>query len=614
MLKVYQFLKWPHNYSDALQAHQILSSYIEVWNQAYYNSASPIISDELYDLVYRHLVNIETVYNISSVIQASVGYKCNNSIMHKYRLYSLNNAFTMDDLLKFEQSISKYLNIEYLPTWVIEPKLDGICINLIYNNGILISALTRGDGFAGKSVTDNIMTMNSIPKYIPYKDYIEIRGEIVVQLSEFNSHMFATPRNEAASSIQQNDISITAQRKILFYPHGVMPLLDHNYVQIKHILKEYGFMENPYTQCTGISNFTLPVFSNLNLPSDGLVFKLLDTRLHIQLGYNNKAPRYAIAYKFKKITSITKVNNIVITVGRTGVITPIALIEPIELSGSIITKVSMHNFDKRIRINDIIEIKKAGEIIPYIEQVFYELRDQDSIEYIQPTQCPSCNALLSYEGKKLLCTNVLCSEQIIKQLAYFTNILEIPLGEALIRQLYDSNIIKTKHDIFKLPDLSGLHKWGKKSFAKLQEKIKYIQHNTTYSTFLTALGIELIGPTHALLIEKYGIEHVSENIRNIYHNNSQIINTMSQYFTFPQQSSLHTVCDSLFYNKRVVITGTFNISRKAMKDRLKIKGAIIMNNVSNNTDIIIIGRNPSTSKIQLIPCKCRIFRLYTFLR
>lgn len=600
-LDIYTLLKWPKSYEEATNIHIQLNNFITKCNKEYYMN-KPLISDELYDMICRHILHIEKIYKIKSILY--VGFKNNiNNIQHKYRLYSLDNAFSIEDLEKFDLRIKKYLNINQIE-YVIEPKIDGMCINLCYKDGFLIRALTRGDGISGEDVTYNIMMIDSIPKQIKYKDYLEIRGEVTIALSDFNKDKFVSSRNEVISAIRQVNPN-KIQSKIQFYPHGIMPYIDIDYIKIKRLFAEFNFLSNPYKLGT---IYDIDTKFNIDIPTDGLVFKMRNLHFCERLGYTNKYPRYAIAYKFNIIKNITCIKNIEFSIGRTGIITPIAIIDEIILSGSKINKVCMHNFNRDIRIGDIVEVIKSGDIIPHIDKVFTELRKDHIIHTIKPIYCPSCKSILLHEKKSIRCTNNICQEQMIQRIIHFANILEIKLGTISIRKFYNDNILTKLEDIFNLPDLSSYAGWNIKSYNNLQQSIIKAR-NVTYDKFLYSLGILHIGSKVASVISKYGIEQdtIGKKIKESYLKNKDFIVHMEQYFTFSEIKENH----SIITHKKIIITGTFNLSRIEMKNRLKHKGAIILNHISKSADFIIAGKNPGKNKIKFAEMNnIRIFYIF----
>ena len=583
------FIRWPSTKEEALLLHSELSNFLVKCSNSYFQNNISIVSDELYDMLFSHLLRLEKVFSIKSKSTLSVGsiVKGFAKKKHKYRLYSLDNAFSEEELILFEKKIKKYLNMDYIE-WIIEPKLDGICLNLIYKDGILVSGLTRGDGIEGEDVTSNVMVIDSIPKFIPSKEYIEIRGEIVIRLQDFDKNKFSTPRNEAGSSIRQIDPSITANRKILFYPHGMMPHIFEDYIELKSFLRSCNFLENKFSILDDILTYTK--FSVEDLPSDGIVFKLRDIRLYERLGYNNKAPRYAIAYKYRRTIAVTHVLDIEITVGRTGIVKPVAILEPVVISGSKITRASMHNFNLGIGSGDLVEIKKSGDIIPYIEKI---IQNKSQSQYERPTLCPFCKSTLIENGKNIFCRNDECDERKIKKLIYFSNILNLDIGEISIRKLYVSGELKGLEDYF--------------SLECLKENIECVRNNTTYSRFLVSLGINHIGERISEMIALGGIEQdgIGEKIKESYIKNISYIKKMETFFSFKET----TIIASPLQGKKILLTGTFSITRTEMKNKLKSRGAIVMNSPSKNIDIIIIGKDPG-SNINKVGSNVRRFILY----
>ncbi|VFP81339.1 NAD-dependent DNA ligase LigA [Buchnera aphidicola] len=516
-------------------------------NYMYYTLDSPIISDSVYDELCIQLIKLEKEYgqkksfDISDRLLNQIGGKKLYSFseyIHKAPMLSLNSTNNISDIIYFDKKIKKYLkntdNIKYYCDF----KFDGLAVNLFYENGLLVSASTRGDGKIGEDITKNIFTISSIPKEIKGNDFpkkIEIRGEVFMTKSDFfllnksrmsnNKKIFSNPRNAAAGSLRQLDYKITKQRKLMFFVYGYglfhyKKKINSHYERLIKI-KEWGFPLNKdflLSNCiNNIINFYNIVNirrSKLNFEIDGIVIKVDSIFLQEKLGYVEKYPRWSIALKFPSLDVETRIIDVSFQIGRTGVITPIAHFIPINIGGVIISKASLHNIGiiKKLdlHINDFILVYRAGEVIPKIRKVIISKRDESIKKIIFPLNCLSCGAKLLYSTNLVsyFCPNdFLCPDQNLKKLIYFSskNCLKIKgLGPKNIIKLVKYGCLNTPVDFFNLninylQKISGL---GKKLSNKIIENINFSK-NVSLDKFICSLGILYVGTSIAKLLSNY---------------------------------------------------------------------------------------------------------------
>ncbi|WP_156300487.1 NAD-dependent DNA ligase LigA [Streptobacillus canis] len=621
---------------------------IEIYNQHYYNLDESLITDQEYDMLLKRLEILEKEYpefKLENSPTEIVGGKSSDKfkkVKHKKSMLSLANTYSMDDLRAFDQRVKKDVgeNVEY----ILELKLDGLSISLIYEKGKLIQAITRGDGTVGEDVTENVAQISSIPKILREEIDLEVRGEIVLPLKEFeriNSEreengetVFANPRNAAAGTIRQLDYSIVKDRNLDCYLYYLVDAERYDvktHLESIEFIKKLGFKTTGvFTKCNKIDDLEKEIVywnenrKKLDYETDGLVIKVNEFELHNILGYTAKSPKWAIAYKFKAEQKETKVVDVSFQVGRTGVITPVAELEPVNISGSVVKRASLHNFDEierlGLKIGDIVIIEKAAEIIPQVVKVLFEKRSgfEKNISII--TNCPCCNSLLiKEEGQVALkCKNPNCIEKLKRKIEYFVSrdALNIQgLGNKIIDRFVDLSIIKNVTDLFTLDkykeELMNLDKMGQKSVEKLLANIDEAK-NISFDKLFYSLGIEYVGKTtsklvvsHFETIEKIldaeledlmAIEGVGEKVAASIYNyfkdeeNIALINEMKNIgfnFIYEKEQVLN---NDFITNKKFLATGKFeNFSREEIKDLIVKNGGIYLSSVSKNLDYLIVG-------------------------
>lgn len=623
---------------------------IEKYNHHYYNLNESLVTDYEYDMLLKELKNIEEKYpkfkkeNSPTNIIGGLASDKFTKVKHRIAMLSLSNTYNIDDLIDFEKRIKNIVNtdIEY----ILELKLDGLSISLIYEKGKFVKAITRGDGNIGEDVTENVLQISSVPKKLSQEIDIEVRGEIVLPLSEFNRinlereennlPLLANPRNAASGTLRQLDSSIVKERNLSAY---IYYIIEPEKYDIKNHLEGINFLEKLGFKTTGvfekISNILemkkrIDYWSNerkkLDFETDGMVIKVNNFSLYDKLGFTAKSPRWAIAYKFKAEQKETTLLDVTYQVGRTGNITPVAELEAINLSGSIVKRASLHNFDEidrlGLKINDKVVVQKAAEIIPQIVRVCKEKRRGNEREINKPTNCPSCNSILVKEDDLvyLRCINDKCDEKIKRSIEYFVSrdALNIQgLGSKITDRLYDLGIIKDITDIFELKkyrdELINLEKMGEKSVDNLLINIEKSK-DTSYSKLVYALGIENIGKTVSnLLTEKFNdieklknaqiedIESIdgfgykmAKSVYDFFRNeqNLLIIEKLISYGFIFKRKEEEKIENSFISGKKFLATGKLDkYSREEIKEIILKRNGIYLSSVSKNLDYLIVGEN-----------------------
>ena len=628
-----------------------LANEIEKHNNLYHNLDKPIISDAEYDDLIKENNKLENKYP-DLILKNSPNYLIVSKVKskfvkinHKSQMYSLSNAFNKNDILEFIKKTNKFLNnpINTNFKFLCEPKIDGLSLNLSYKNGKLISAATRGDGLVGEDVTENIKNINDIPKKLDtnFPDFIEVRGEVFINKEDFlkinynlkNSEKFANPRNAAAGSLRQLDTSISHNRPLKFIAHGIGKC-SINYNTIEEYYQDLKIWNIPISKlskyCYSVDDI-IEQYKKINdkrekikFDIDGLVIKINDNAIQKRLGYVGKNPRWAIALKFSAEKANTSIQAIDFQVGRTGAITPVARLKPINIGGVIVSNASLHNFDeinkKNINVTDIVEIERAGDVIPYVTKLIKKINISNK-KVIAPSRCPICNSktVREIDEAVIRCSNKYgCYSQKIGQLIHFISKKSLNIdgfGEKQIKQFFDLKLIKRYEDIFKLQDykekIIDLDGWGKQSFNNLINSIENSK-KITLDKFIYSLGIRYIGEINSeILADDFGdIKELIKSINDIERLNNidglgpKAISSVIEYFSNNDNlSSLNNLQKILqiskkdkilknnyFSNKNLVFTGSLNtLSRDEAKYIAKKNGAKILSTVSKNTDFIILG-------------------------
>ena len=637
-----------------------LHSLINFHSHKYHSLDTPEIEDHEYDALFQELLQLEDrfpelLYDFSPSQRVGSkpldGFK---KIEHLIPMLSLENAFNQQDMEDFNKRILERLLIEADVNFSCEPKLDGIAVNLLYKNGRLDLASTRGDGKIGEDITHNIRTINSIPLSLidsnsKLPTVIEIRGEVFIEKKDFDlankkaikagEKTFANPRNAAAGSLRQLDPSIAASRPLKFYAHGMgfieegdFKLPDSQSEMLKQY-KSWGLPTNPYNDVAAnleaCEEYYLKISNERDIlpyEIDGIVFKVNNLAKQLSLGQVSRAPRWAIARKFPAEVGTTLVKKISFQVGRVGGITPVAEFLPVNIGGVTVSHASIHNFDEinrlDVREGDTVVIKRAGDVIPQIISVNLDKRKKGSLKVSLPKRCPSCkNDLVRIEGEAILrCTAGLdCPAQRIGSLIHFVsrNALNIDgLGERIIELLVDKKLVLNFADLFRLDikDIINLEGFGEKSATNLIKSIQ-ASKDTNLSRFIYSLGIREVGEATAMnlalnfnniskflaadeqdFLEINDIGPVASNYIKEFLASDENINLVKDLIALgvnPKEMEVKN--DNPFSSKSIVITGSFNnIARSQLKEELIRVGARVSSSVSSKTEYLIAGEKPGS--------------------
>ena len=608
------------------------------WAKAYYVDDEPIASDEEYDKLARECLEFENK-NPNLINPNSPNRRVGGAILkgfkkanHLSRMWSQEDVFNDKELEDWIKRASKVGdNLEFF----CQPKFDGASLNLIYENGILKQAITRGDGEIGEDVTQNAMTIQSIPLEIAEKSLIEIRGEVVIKKSDFEAinierlknseSTFANPRNAAAGSLRQLDSSITSKRKLFFNAWGVgqNSLNFEKTSQMMDYIFSLGFVKTPMQTLVKNIDDIKKLYENMikkrdTFPMllDGMVIKIDDITTQQDLGFTQKFPRWSCAYKFPAVEKTTKLKDIILQVGRTGVVTPVAIVEPVLIEGANVERATLHNFDEiqrlDLKIGDEIIIIRSGDVIPKITKVLKDRRDGNEKEILKPTICPDCSSELLIEDIMIKCQNLDCPSRVVNSIIYFAskNCLNIDgLGDKIVELLVNEKKIFDILDLYSLKyeDLENLEGFKEKKINNLLNAIENSKNSELYRV-LTALGIEHIGEVASKYIcSKFGLDLVDvsfEDLISIDGIGEQMANSFLEFFRVNRQFVLklfdilkpkvtikEEAKDNPFKNKTVVITGTMSKSRDEIKLFLEDLGAKVSSSVSKKTDFLIYGED-----------------------
>lgn len=628
---------------------EFLVKLIKQYDYEYHELDSPSVSDDDYDILYRELVELETAYpelqNMDSptkkVVSSSNKTKLFEKVKHEIRMLSLEKCYSRGDILSFVDKLQKFNYDEEKIEFTVEPKYDGLSLNIFYNEGKIIYAVTRGDGQVGENVTENILTISSIPQKIEYLKPLHVRGEIVVKKSEFEiynkkfNYIFKNPRNFAAGSLRQKDSSEVAKRPLDFIAYELIGK-KFNYQEEKlSFLKNLGFIiPEKFEVYSDVNKMIFDCengFGDIKKDSlyeiDGLVAKVRNTYLHSKLGTTEKCPRWAFAFKFPTEKVKTKILSVEYQIGKTGIYTPVANYEKVNISGSECSRASLHNFDyirnKDIMIGDSVIVEKSGEIIPQVVKVLKELRTGDERKIIPPETCFFCDSKIknTKDGAFYYCSNPDCPERKLRLIQFFVGKSGLDIrgfGEAVVEKLFRLGKIDSIESIFSLSDedFEGIDGFGEKSVKILLDSIKKKAKETQLYELIRSLSVEGVGSVtaksiaenfkdidsilHAEYEKLIEIEDIGETIAN---NLIKYISNESNRKTLLILSNKIKIVNSLFESgfdnffkrKKIVITGTLNkYKRNQLKDILTKLGARVQSSVSKNTDILICGQKPGS--------------------
>ena len=637
---------------------------INDYNENYYDKSKPLVEDKEYDELKKDILLLEKNYTfLSSANSPSkiVGYKPSKNFkkaLHRVPMLSLANAFTEDDLLNFEKKILNFISEKenFEISYSAEPKIDGISASLTYRNGNFIKGLSRGDGKEGEDITENLATIEDIPKKIVSNNFpkeIDIRGEVFIQNSDFQNikDKFANPRNAASGSLRQKNPNDTSKipLKFIAYTFGYEQGLKVE-SQIKYLdkLNEWGFKTNPFNKLiTNVKNLLVNYNkiekkrAEIDFDIDGIVYKINDFKLQKRLGNVANAPRWAIAHKFSSNKAISIIKSIDIQIGRTGALTPVAKIEPINIGGVIVSNATLHNEDeinrKDIRIGDTVVVERAGDVIPHILSVNIKKRSKDIKKFIFPKNCPSCGSKTVKEFNNITkkndavrrCTSdgYECEKIAIEKIKHFVSKEALNIegfGKKIVENFYQLKLIKLPQDIFKLDfkKIEFLEGWGKLSVENLKYSINE-KKNISLEKLIYSLGIRHIGLENAKLISKYfksfstfkdlskdkkynellNIDGIGEtqinSIKNFFSNktNLDILNQLHEILNI--RDTLAENNNGILKNKTFMLTGKLNgISRAEAKSLIEENSGTTVSNVSKKLSYLIVGEKPTKRKIE----------------
>lgn len=629
---------------------QELQQLLDRYNYEYYVLAEPTVPDAEYDRLFTELKQLEQQHsdladpNSPTQRVGSSAAREFRSVTHSVPMLSLDNAFSPEEIQKFVSRLQDRLGSKDNIEFVAEPKLDGLAVSLVYEEGLLKHAATRGDGSIGEDITANCKVIQDIPLSLSKKISIEVRGEVYMRKDTFaalnrkalhnGEKQFANPRNAAAGSLRQLDPNITRKRGLSFFAYSLLGPDFKTHSHALEILQELSFpvcIENKVVVgvdgCNSFYEQLLQKRDQLDFEIDGIVYKVNSIALQEKLGFVSRAPRWAIAYKFPAAEELTILQDVEFQVGRTGILTPVARLQPVAVGGVMVSNATLHNMDeikrKDVRIGDVVTVRRAGDVIPEIVNAVLAKRPADVKVIAAPKVCPVCGAeAVRVEGEAAIrCMGeISCPAQVKEAIAHYAarRAMDIDgLGEKIVTQLVDSNMIKSVADLYALhlDNLLQLERMGKKSAQNLLDAIESSK-KTTLAKFLFALGIPEVGETTARsLAQAFGdlvaiqaatvdqllaIRDIGPVVaNNIYmfmqqpHNIEVIERLVASGICWP---TADTNTDNLpLMGKTYVVTGALQImSRGEVKDRLQSLGATVSNSVSKKTDYVVVGAEPGS--------------------
>ena len=638
---------------------------VQKHNKYYYDKDKPIISDHEFDILKKDIISLENKYKFLKSEHSpsrSVGFKPSKNfekVNHKVPMLSLGNAFNEEDLKNFEKKIINFLSLKNTDTieYSAEPKIDGISASLIYVNGKLTQGLSRGDGNQGENITQNLRTINDIPLEINAKNFpkeIDIRGEVFIENNDFKKikEKFANPRNAASGSLRQKDPAITAKipLKFIAYTHGYVEKMKiYNQTDFLKNLKLWGFKINPFNK--RIADIKDLISNHKNLEEkrkeiafdiDGIVYKVNDFSLQKRLGFAANAPRWAIAHKFSANSSISKIINIEIQIGRTGALTPVAKINPVNIGGVVVSNATLHNEDeivrKDIRIGDTVTVERAGDVIPHVISVDLKKREKNSKKFIFPLICPSCgsktikdyNVSTKKEDAVRRCVSegYECEKIAIEKIKHFVSKEAFNIdgfGKKIVENFWDLKLIRFPQDIFNLDynKIEQFEGWGKLSVANLKFSIEE-KKKIPLDRFIYSLGIRHIGQENAKIIARHlktpinfinlsiikniesllnidGIGSTQiQSIRKFFLNkiNLKVLSELEKYLKIENVVLINN--KGVLKDKTFMLTGKLNgVSRAEAKSLIEKNSGKIISNVNQKLDYLIVGEKPTSKKINI---------------
>ena len=644
---------------DYLKKIKLLKKY----NKNYYDKDKPIVTDQEYDYFKNEILNLEKIYKFlksNNSPSQTIGFKPSKNfqkVKHKVPMLSLGNAFNEEDLKSFEKKIINFLSLKDANAieYSSEPKIDGISASLIYVNGKFVRGLSRGDGNEGEDITQNIKTIKDIPLEVNNKNFpdeIDIRGEVFIENNDFKAinQKFANPRNAASGSLRQKDSTITSKipLKFIAYTYGYVKKMNiSNQTDFLQSLKVWGFKTNPFNKkITSIKKLILnhkdleEKRKEIAFDIDGVVYKVNNFDLQKILGFAANAPRWAIAHKFSANSSISEILNIEIQIGRTGALTPVAKIKPVNIGGVIVSNATLHNEDeinrKDIRIGDTVTVERAGDVIPHVVSVDFNKREERSKKFIFPLNCPSCggktvkdyNEITKKKDAVRRCVSegYECEKVAIEKIKHFVSKEAFNIdgfGKKIVENFWYLKLIRLPQDIFNLNynKIEQLDGWGKLSVKNLKFSIDQ-KKKISLERFIYSIGIRHIGQENAKLIAKHiknienfinlqdgrNIEKLSDidgigitqiqSIKKFFLNKISLKVLSELQKTLLIDDAILTNTKGSLKNKTFMLTGKLNgISRAEAKSLVEINSGKVINNVNKKLDFLITGEKPTTKKI-----------------
>ena len=635
------------------------------YNKYYYDKDKPIVSDQIFDLLKKDIIDLENKFKFLKSNQSptrTIGFKPSKSfqkVKHRVPMLSLGNVFNVDDLKNFEKKIINFLSLKRtdIIEYSAEPKIDGISASLIYINGKFTKGLSRGDGMEGEDITQNLKTIDDIPLKVTTQNFpkeIDIRGEVFIENNDFKriNEKFANPRNAASGSLRQKNSTITAKipLKFIAYTYGYAKEMKiHKQTDFLENLKLWGFKINPFNKkISGIKDL-MENHKNLEerrkeiaFDIDGIVYKVNDFNLQKRLGFGANAPRWAIAHKFSADSSISEIINIEIQIGRTGALTPVAKIKPVNIGGVMVSNATLHNEDeiirKDIRIGDIVTVERAGDVIPHVISVDLKKRDKKSKKFIFPLNCPSCgnktikdyNEITKKQDAVRRCASegYECEKIAIEKIKHFISKEAFNIdgfGKKIVENFWNLRLIRLPQDIFNIDydKIEKLEGWGKLSVTNLKFSIEQ-KKKISLDRFIYSLGIRHIGQENAKIIARHlktainffnlrdnkNIENLFnidgiggtqiQSIKNFFLNktNLKVLSELGRNLKIENTMLINN--KGLLKNKTFLLTGKLNgVSRAEAKSLIEQNSGKIISNVNKKLNFLIIGEKPTVKKVNI---------------
>ena len=660
------------DFLEAKKRHQELVEILEKYSYEYYVLDNPSVSDAEYDDKLSELENLEKLFpeliTRNSPTQRIIGQVLTgfNKIHHKYQMLSLGDVFNLEELRIWDRKLCENLNVKNV-TYNAEMKIDGLAMSLVYENGELLYCATRGDGTTGEDVTTNVLTIPSIPTHIKIKERVEIRGEVYMPKASFielnkarkeaGEPLFANARNAAAGSIRNLDSNVAKSRKLdawWYYLEEPEKFNIKTQAEALDFIESLGFKVNPERKV--LSNFEEinkyveeynKKRNSLPYDIDGIVLKVNDLSLHEEIGYTAKTPKWAIAYKFPPEEVITKLKDIIYTVGRTGKITPNAVLEPVKVAGSTVQRATLHNEDfikdKDLMVGDYVILRKAGDIIPEVVTPVYARRDGSQVPFKMITNCPDCGSELVKIEAMHFCLNKNCPSRKIESLIHFASkdAMDIEgMGDKVCEQFFAEKFIQSIPDIYRLANFKEniiqIEGWSYKSTESLLEAIENSKKKSL-EKLLFGLGIKEVGEKMAKVLARFYkninrlMSESEENLLKIndigevcaasiykyFHDeeNIKLINELKQLGLNMNYLGSETINENnYFYNKKIVLTGTLSkYGRKEATEILENLGAHVSSSVSKVTDLVIYGEEAGSKLDKANKLNVRVMNEEEFL-